>query len=1421
MNKALQKLHKLINPKKSEDSDWIGAMEILLAQWQAVNEQIATSQELQTPGAVLTQSSGEFFRIAFGPWLAECFAPIHGGYKNQCALLAAYRQDRDKLLSTVLPKFQAALLRSRKLLAMSNTTQLLPTLHWRMDFIDAFSKLGNINDGAKQLAVLLGQLQDVMSTSDVEVARASGKTTTRKGWSALPERSCIIYPAAIKQLRAMSLDGTGVELDKLLTEAIEVAFKLNDSDSIPWRDPAVTYMADFMVQLQGGDLPIEHPGHSDKSDHWLPGHSWILIAVDDPLHRTAKPSGMLLLLRIDVLSDGCGVFYPNPSLAGHCLVGHGFQNAFRNAWQVVLGDVLDTDAKRLVDYRWSITVFDDSWQTSDGWLISSPGQSQVLADETLMPHRLRHKLHFIPLDGPSGEVAIAAALKSAVEQVPLDRSRAASACFAERKITKLNANPLLSTVEAINLKEDGLNKAEKTAQIPNRDTPEPDWSGADRASNVNKVRELVVAESQKQEGILSRQLLACDDFNAAWRELSQSSIWTQEFKTRQLAIARKHFREYCFATDDEPLGAYILNDMQRMPDDRDPLEQLERSKNEDDIVSAKPILLSAKEMIAAMSSGGVTGVSAKPILLSAKERDHERQAILLSQLRVDPQDKERIRPLRLIADSGMGKTTLLHRSLYEIANLPDGRIPILLTGLSHYLKEDEPEKFLKRIADRHLTSLHKTNCLEWLGTKAKRGEVVLLLDALDQTEKDWDNLASLILLLPQCPVLLTLRREALQSRASAFKDTAWDTVDVLPFSEDVARGYLKKHAEFYFKQLSDKGNREAGSVLTIPLILHLLKDFADKQEQAGTPLADFRAHQRNRYAIYDRVIRGAGGLIERGLVTLRHREQEAYQLFADKDDAIAKCSQLAWWQLKQNCFETQIPSRLKAAWSANLRSLFPPRNHEFVVKSALKQLNLVTAFSMIEDPNELNPAMAWRHRSFFEYLGGVRLAELFASAAPADRKQAVDLLEQIHELTNDSDPKVAFHWTLRFALSHAAAGMQGNALALKLIGHGNPWIVYESIDSDGLQVEKEIDELTRWLVHRDWSPRRDFTRALPEEAQPTTSLLAWWRSHSASGQGGITLSDRLLSAQVRDASIVDPLLDLMSASTKQPRWQPGTDWVARICEPRLELPLLYLPRPENAVLDTFAKSFVNLPEGDFDVSQYHDAGTLEATGLEITGTGKNRKAVPLPMSDLRMSSFVVTNEMFELYCPSHRRWRSDSSNQDDQPVVYVNWYMARSFCEWLTHVMNDGGVYTLPTEWQWEWACRWGNQCQGTFWWGDESRNELAWVLGNNNLWNRTHTRDESLHDLSGRRWRGGKKKRHPSYESYASPGLVDVTGNVWEWCGNRHTASGFPRALRGSSFHGIHFRDGNRCSFRDFNSPDHRLDYIGFRVIYLGSRLL
>jgi len=115
----------------------------------------------------------------------------------------------------------------------------------------------------------------------------------------------------------------------------------------------------------------------------------------------------------------------------------------------------------------------------------------------------------------------------------------------------------------------------------------------------------------------------------------------------------------------------------------------------------------------------------------------------------------------------------------------------------------------------------------------------------------------------------------------------------------------------------------------------------------------------------------------------------------------------------------------------------------------------------------------------------------------------------------------------------------------------------------------------------------------------------------------------------------------------------------------------------------------------------------------------------------------VTNSQYRRF---NRKHKSNLGNNDTQPVANVSWKDAVTFCEWLSK--REGRSYRLPTEAEWEYACRAGAASAYCF--GDDVKrlSEFAWFKENSGY--RTHP----VAKLKPNAW-----------------GLYDMHGNVWEWC--------------------------------------------------------
>ncbi|NJO74943.1 MAG: formylglycine-generating enzyme family protein [Leptolyngbyaceae cyanobacterium RM1_406_9] len=176
-------------------------------------------------------------------------------------------------------------------------------------------------------------------------------------------------------------------------------------------------------------------------------------------------------------------------------------------------------------------------------------------------------------------------------------------------------------------------------------------------------------------------------------------------------------------------------------------------------------------------------------------------------------------------------------------------------------------------------------------------------------------------------------------------------------------------------------------------------------------------------------------------------------------------------------------------------------------------------------------------------------------------------------------------------------------------------------------------------------------------------------------------------------------------------------------------------------------------------------------------------------------------------------------NGGDRPVEQVSWYEAVEFCDRLSQ--HTGKHYRLPSEAEWEYACRAGTM--SPFHFGETITPDLA-------NYNGDYTYGDGLKGVY-------RKETTPvgSFGFANAFGLYDMHGNVWEWCQDHWYSNyeGAPtdgsawlsdeedanRTLRGGSWNYAPW--DCRSAYRNSYSPDNRNDSFGFRVVCSAPRTL
>jgi formylglycine-generating enzyme required for sulfatase activity len=172
-------------------------------------------------------------------------------------------------------------------------------------------------------------------------------------------------------------------------------------------------------------------------------------------------------------------------------------------------------------------------------------------------------------------------------------------------------------------------------------------------------------------------------------------------------------------------------------------------------------------------------------------------------------------------------------------------------------------------------------------------------------------------------------------------------------------------------------------------------------------------------------------------------------------------------------------------------------------------------------------------------------------------------------------------------------------------------------------------------------------------------------------------------------------------------------------------------------------------------------------------------------------------------------WKGKANVEEgaNYPATYVSWNDAIAYCKTLS--AKEGKKYRLPTEAEWEYACRAGTKTAWSFGNDEKVLGDYAWY--ENNMTNAVKLYAHQV----------GLKKPNAF-------GLFDMHGNVYDWCNDYYAkdyykqspekdplgpASGSLRVLRGGSWIPRHSRD-TRSAYRSWVDADFRYYDYGFRVV-------
>ena len=243
-------------------------------------------------------------------------------------------------------------------------------------------------------------------------------------------------------------------------------------------------------------------------------------------------------------------------------------------------------------------------------------------------------------------------------------------------------------------------------------------------------------------------------------------------------------------------------------------------------------------------------------------------------------------------------------------------------------------------------------------------------------------------------------------------------------------------------------------------------------------------------------------------------------------------------------------------------------------------------------------------------------------------------------------------------------------------------------------------------------------------------------------------------------------------------------------------------------------------------------GTFEMGDVMGDKESDDEQVHTVTMSDFMIGKYEVTFNEYDAFCEATGREKPKDSGwgRGNRPVIFVSWYDAVEYCNWLSEQHNLQPVYLikgemvtadwsakgyrLPTEAEWEYAARGG---------GEKVRFGNGKDVGDPKEINFNGKEASKMpYSVVGE----NRQKTVPvgSLNSPNELGLHDMSGNVWEWCWNWYgpymkrapkdyygPESGDYRVMRGGSWYD--YADYCRVSYRGRYGPDGRPVNYGFRL--------
>jgi len=258
---------------------------------------------------------------------------------------------------------------------------------------------------------------------------------------------------------------------------------------------------------------------------------------------------------------------------------------------------------------------------------------------------------------------------------------------------------------------------------------------------------------------------------------------------------------------------------------------------------------------------------------------------------------------------------------------------------------------------------------------------------------------------------------------------------------------------------------------------------------------------------------------------------------------------------------------------------------------------------------------------------------------------------------------------------------------------------------------------------------------------------------------------------------------------------------------------------ENNVVYEYIEKVVVKPEGNrFNLTlekRILKAGDIRkdpVTGMELvwvpkgcfqmggstSGDPEEKPVHEVCVDGFWMGKYEITQGQWEKIMGSNPSYFNKG---DNYPVEQVSWNDANEFIGKLNSLNNGQFKFRLPTEAEWEYACRSGGKPEKYA--GGNDVDRVAWYDSNS-----------------------GSSTHPVGIKASNGLGIYDMSGNVWEWCEDIYSEDAYSKHQRNNPIYtnggwGRVFRGGSwysgprsvRCAYRYRNLPDARFYSLGFRL--------